>query len=151
YFQDYRTAYIANSLPYSVGGQVLHQFASENGYGTAFILAYPYWWDHRALAIDGGRIDWANTILKLEDVPAFLQQASYRKDDLRMNPTKDLLFFYSPDDTQSQTWLQQNFPLGYWQNVTTYQPGHSFNLYRVPALGVDLFAHFLLRYGLNQP
>ncbi|MEO8395263.1 MAG: hypothetical protein ABI700_19875, partial [Chloroflexota bacterium] len=151
YFQDYRTAYIANSLPYSVGGQVMRQFALDNGYGNAFILAYPYWWDHRALAIDAGRIDWANTILKLEDVPAYLQQAFYRKDDLRLNPTKDMLFFYSPDDTQSQVWLQQNFPLGYWQNVTTYQPGHSFNLYRVPAPGVDYFAHFLQRYGLSQP
>jgi len=151
YFQDYRTAYIANSLPYSVGGQVLREFASEDGYGNAFILAYPYWWDHRALAIDAGRIDWANTILKLDDVPGFLQQASERKDDLKLDPTKDILFFYSPDDTQSQAWLQENFPLGYWQNVTTYQPGHSFNLYRVPAPGIDYFAHFLQKYGLSQP
>ena len=62
-----------------------------------------------------------------------------------------MLFFYSPDDTQAQAWLQQNFPQGYWQNVTTYQPGHTFNLYRVPALGVDYFAHFLQRYSLSQP
>ncbi len=151
YFQDYRTAYIANSLPYSVGGQVLREFASENGYGNAFIIAYPYWWDHRALAIDAGRIDWSNSILKLEDTPAFLQQAYYRKDDLRLNPNKDILFFYSPDDVQSQAWLQQNFPLGYWQNVTTYQTGHTFNLYRVPAPGVDYFANFLQRYSLSQP
>ena len=151
YFQDYRASYIANSLPYSVGGQVLSEFASENGYGNAFIIAYPYWWDHRALAIDAGRIDWPNSILKLEDVPAYLQQAYYRKDDFKLNPNKDLLFFYSPDDTQSQTWLQENFPLGYWQNVTTYQSGHTFNLYRVPAPGVDYFANFLQRYSLSQP
>ncbi len=148
YFQDFRSSYIANSLPYSSGGQVLRAFAQQNGYGNAFILAYPYWWDHRALAIDGGDIDWANTILSLDDVPSFLLQSSQRNDSLRLDMTKDLLFFYSPDDTQAQQWLLTTFPQGYWENVPTYQPGHSFNLYHIPALGVDGFVYFLQQHGL---
>jgi hypothetical protein len=149
YFQDYRTTYIANSLPYSVGGQVLREFAATNGYGNAFILAYPYWWDHRALAIDAGRIDWANTILTLEDVPQFLQEAQARRNDLSLNVLNDMLFFFSPDDVQAQEWLQTNFPQGFWQNVTTYQPGHNFNIYRVPAIGPAGFTRFLAQYGLT--
>ncbi len=152
YFQDYLAGYVANSLPYSVGGDVLRQFAAQNGYGNAFILAYPYWWDHRALAIDGGDIDWANTITSLDDVPKYLEQATERPDDgLRLDVTKDMLIFYSPADTQAQQWLQQNFPTGTWQNIQTYQPGHSFNLYRVPALGVSGFAQFLQQYDLQLP
>jgi hypothetical protein len=149
YFQDYRTTYIANSLPYSVGGQVLRDFASINGYGNAFILAYPYWWDHRALAIDAGRIDWANTILTLDDIPQFLQEAQARRNDLTLNLLNDMLFFFSPNDTQALEWLQTNFPQGFWQNVTTYQPGHDFNVYRVPAIGPTGFLQLLSRYGLT--
>lgn len=149
YFQDYRAAYTANSLPYSVGGDVLRQFALSNGYGNAFILAYPYWWDHRALGIDAGRIDWTNTITKLEDIPGYLASSSVRRDEYRLDPTNNLLFFFSPDDTQAQEWLQTNFPMGYWETRTTYQPGHSFNLFHVPALGVDGFALFLASHGLE--
>ncbi len=152
YFQDYLAGYTANSLPYSVGGDLLRQFAAQNGYGNAFILAYPYWWDHRALAIDSGDINWANTITSLDDVPKFLEQATERPDDgLRLDVTKDLLIFYSPDDTQAQQWLQQNFPTGMWQNIQTYQPGHSFNIYRVPAPGISGFDEFLQKYNLQLP
>ncbi len=149
YFEDYRASYSLNSLPYSVGGQVLREFASTNGYGNAFILAYPYWWDHRALAIDAGRIDWANTILTLEEIPTSLQQAAARGDDLRLDVNKELFFLYSPDDLYAQQWLQENFPQGYWQNVATYQPGHSFNFYRVAALGDEAFTQFLAKYDLQ--
>ncbi|MCC6804960.1 MAG: hypothetical protein IT319_18910 [Anaerolineae bacterium] len=149
YFQDYRAAYTANSLPYSVGGEVLRQFALSSGYGNAFIIAYPYWWDHRALGIEAGRIDWPNTITKLEDVPAYLAQGSLRADQYHLDATRDLLFFYSPNDTQAQEWLLTNFPTGYWETRTTYQPGHSFNLYFVPAPGEDGFAAFLSGHGLQ--
>jgi hypothetical protein len=151
YFQDYRSTYIANSLPYSVGAEVLRDFAATNGYGNAFILAYPYWWDHTVLGIDAGNIDWANTITKLEDIPQFLQQAQARPTGtgLTLNLLNDMLFFFSPNDTQAQEWLQANFPQGFWQNVTTYQPGHTFNLYRVPALGPAGFIEWLEQHGLT--
>ncbi|MFN8447249.1 MAG: glycosyltransferase family 39 protein [Anaerolineae bacterium] len=122
YFEDYKASYTANSLPYSVGGEVLRSFAAEHGYGNAFILAYPYWWDHRALGIDAGRIDWSNTITSLSDIPKYLAQAMTRQDEYKLDVNSDLLFFYSSDDVVAQEWLQANFPGGYWENVTTYQP-----------------------------
>ncbi len=152
YFVDFRASYIANSLPYSAGAAVMRDFAAAqgNGYGNVFILAYPYWWDHRALAIDAGKIDWGNTIESLDAVPGYLQQAAVRPDaDLQLDVNKDILFFYSPEDALAQEWLQANFPNGSWQNMPTYQPGHSFNIYRVPALGAAGFADFLAANGLQ--
>ena len=148
YFEDYSEAYSNASLPYSVGGRALSDFASANGYGNAFIIAYPYWWDHRALAIEGGNIDWGNTILTLDNAPVFLRDASWRTDDTRLDPTKDLLFFYSPDDLSAQEWLEENFPQGSSETVITYQPAHPFNLYRVPAIGQDAFTAFLRQHEL---
>ncbi len=152
FFGDYRASYIANSLPYSAGATVMRDFAVDqgNGYGNVFILAYPYWWDHRALAIDAGKIDWGNTIQSLDDVPSYLQQAVVRPDaDLRLDVDKDILFFYSPDDALAQEWLQANFPDGEWQNMQTYQTNHSFNIYRAPAPGEAGFTEFLAANGLQ--
>lgn len=149
YLDDYHDSYALNSLPYSVGGRVLKDFAQANGYGNAFIIAYPYWWDHRALAIESGRIDWSNTIPTLDDAPKFLQNASQRFDDLRLDISQDMLFFYSVDDLSARRWLETNFPTGQTETVTTYQPTHPFNLYRVPAPGQEAFSRFLISYGLE--
>ena len=151
YFEDYRASYVANSLPYSTGAKIMRDFASTNGYGNVFIIAYPYWWDHRALGIDAGNIEWGNTITNLQDVPQYLQQAVQRPGGLRLDVTKDMLFFYSPEDSQTQDWLQLNFPEGSWQNVVTYQPTHTFNIFRIPAPGIDAFDAFLQRYALRLP
>lgn len=149
FFEDYHDAYALNSLPYSVGGRVLSDFAQANGFGNAFIIAYPYWWDHRALAIEAGRIDWSNTILTLDAAPKFLQDAALHTGDFQLDVTKDMLFFYSVDDLSAQRWLETNFPSGQSETVTTYQPSHPFNLYRVPALGQANFSRFLIQYGLE--
>ncbi len=149
YFEDYQQAYSSASLPYSVGGRVLSDFAAANGYGNAFIIAYPYWWDHRALAIEAGRIDWSNTILTIEGIPLYLHDALLRQNDLRLDPTRDLLFFLSPDDLSAQEFLEENFPDGQLETVVTYQAAHPFNLYRVPAPGESAFNEFLLRHGLQ--
>lgn len=148
YFEDYQQAYANASLPYSVGGRVLSDFASANGYGNAFIIAYPYWWDHRALAIEGGNIEWGNTIPMLDNAPVFLRDASWRTDDMRLDPTKDLIFFFSPNDLSAQEWLEENFPQGSTETVVTYQSAHPFSLYRVPAVGLDGFTEFLRRHEL---
>ncbi|MEP7292127.1 MAG: hypothetical protein ABI835_10100, partial [Chloroflexota bacterium] len=149
FFEDYRDAYAASSLPYSVGGRVLSDFAEANGFGNAFIIAYPYWWDHRALAIEAGNIDWSNTILTLDGVPVYLRDASRRLDDMQLDVSKDLLFFYAPLDLSTQAWLEANFPTGHTETVITYQPDHPFNLYRVPAIGQDGFSQFLRAHELE--
>ncbi len=153
YFVDYRVVVYRQFAAATARARVvMRDFAVDqgNGYGNVFILAYPYWWDHRALAIDAGKIDWGNTIQSLDDVPGYLQQAAARPNaDLRLDVNKDLLFFYSPEDALTQEWLQANFPNGEWQNMPTYQPSHSFNIYRVPAPGEAGFAEFLAANGLQ--
>jgi hypothetical protein len=151
YFQKYRASYVASSLPYTAGGRVLRAFAQKDGYGNAFMLAYPYWWDYRALAIEAGRIDWANAIAEPSDVPAFLRKASERTGELRFDPNRDVLFIYSADDRAAQAWLLENFPRGGWNTVTTTQARHSFNVYRVAAPGADGFARFLMAHHSSAP
>lgn len=146
FFDRYRTGYMTGSLPYSAGGDVLRAFANNEGsYGNAFMIAYPYWWDHRALGIEGGRIDWPNTILSVDAVPEALRQGRERADDYQLDVSRDLLFFYSTEDAIAQAWLQTYFPNGFWQVMQTYYPNETFNLFRVPALGEDGFNSFLER------
>lgn len=137
YFGDYQSSYTANALPYSTAGEYLHQFAVDegNGYSNAFIISYPFWWDHRAVGIEAGRIDFPNSIVNLTDIPAFLGNSAVRLDEYKLDPERDLLFFFNPSDQAALEWLEANFPNGVWQNIQTYQPGKSFNVYRVPALG----------------
>jgi hypothetical protein len=59
YFNDYRVSYIDSSLPHSEAGRILRGFAeSDGGFGNAFMIGYPYWWDHRAVGIEAGRTDY---------------------------------------------------------------------------------------------
>jgi hypothetical protein len=149
YFEDYRVMYVISSLPYSEGGRVLREFVDEgNPYGNTFIIAYPHWWDHRAVGIEAGRINYPNTIRRLEDAPGFVAGALTRPDAYRLDPNRDLLFFYATQDTAAEAWLMQAFPNGNAQLYETYQPGDAFMVYRVPALGEAGFAEFVER---SQP
>ena len=151
YFEDYRLLYTINSLPYSDGGQVMREFVDEGGsYGNVFIMAYPYWWDHRALGIEGGRIDFPHTILSVDAAAVYLRDAALRADEYRLDPNGDLLFFYHPGDETAQNWLQAQFPNGFWRIYETYQPGDSFKVYRVTAPGERGFADFLIANDLAR-
>ncbi len=144
YFGPFVQSYLVSSLPYSEAGRVLQGFADSDGsYGNAFMIAYPYWWDHRAVGIDAGAIDWPNGILSIKDVPQFLADAAQRTDKYRLDPDKDLLFFYAPKDDETQAQLRQWFPNGYGQDRQSYQPEDTYRLYRVPRLGQDGFNQFI--------
>ncbi|MCL4247108.1 MAG: glycosyltransferase family 39 protein [Anaerolineae bacterium] len=151
YFRDFRQSYLISSKPYSDAGAILRQFAlTEGGYGNAFLVAYPYWWDHRALGIDGGRIDWPNGIVSRDDIPTFLRDAALRADAYRLDANKPLLFFYSPDDVDTELRLRLWFPGGLAQPIQSYQPEDTYRIYRVPALGEAGFAAFLEDSGAND-
>jgi hypothetical protein len=151
YFGDYAVYYTGSSLPYSEAGKVLKGFAeSGGGYGNAYMIAYPYWWDHRAIGIEAGLIDWPNGIINLRDTPGFLYLASQKSDKYRLDPEKDLLFFYSLDDAETERQLQEWFPEGYATEFQSYQPEDNFKLYRVPALGQEEFISFLVQTGAVQ-
>ena len=136
YFVDYHDSYLISSLPYSEVGSVLRAFAEGDGsYGNAFMIAYPYWWDHRALGIEGGVIDWPNGIISIDQTPDFLFGAAGRQTAYRLDPDKPLLFFLSPEDDLSLTQLQRWFPDGTAEDRQSYQPEDTYRLYTVPPLG----------------
>ena len=147
YFDRYPPAYIEASYPYSEAGLVLRGFAESGGaYGNAFIIAYPHFWDHRAVGIEAGQPLWPNSILGLSDVPQFLGQAQQRADAFKLHPNRDLLFFYSVDDRAASLQLHEWFPNGHEQKVQSSHPDDSYMLYRVPALGKTAMAAFLNRH-----
>jgi hypothetical protein len=149
YFIQYRNSYVANSLPYSDAGRLLRSFAQNAGYGNVFIVGFPYWWDHRALGIEGGAIDWPNGIPSLQELPEYLANGLTRTDRYRLNPDADLLFFFSPGDSETESWLKAFLPLGVEQQVIPYQPEDVFKVYRVPALGAEGFNRVLQMAGVR--
>lgn len=144
YFDVYPPIYIDSSYPYSEAGSTLRGFAESGGtYGNAFMIAYPHWWGHREIAIAAGKPNWPNGIVSLDDVPSFLNIARLRTGEFQLDPEKDLLFFYSPDDEATSLQLQKWFPDGREQEIQSYQPDDRYMLYRVPFLGEAAFRHFI--------
>jgi hypothetical protein len=159
YFGDYYRSYLVSSpAPYTVAGQFLRGFAESDGsYGNAYMIAYKYWWDHRAIGIEAGRPGWPNGIndpdgddvglYPVDAMPGFLYLASRKPDSdpYRLDPNKDLLFFYSPQDVVTEQKLSEWFPNGYAQVNSTYKPGADFMTYRVPKLGLQGLVDFFVR------
>jgi len=137
YFVDFNQSYTDSSpAPYTEAGRFLRGFADSGGsLGNAFMIAYPYWWDHRAVGIEAGVTDWPNGIISINDVKSFIQDAAQRNTQYRLDPDKDLLFFYNTADTATGTQLQEWFPNGSKQLIHSYKCGDDFMVYRVPKLG----------------
>jgi len=144
YFEGHYEAYIDSSLPYSEAGRVLRGFAESDGsYGNAYMIAYPYWWDHRALGIEAGRPDWPNGIVARHNLKDFLFAAFQKTDAYRLDPDKDLLFFFSAEDEETKQLLEAEFPTGRTIERQSYQWDDQYRLYRVPALGEAAFLTWL--------
>ena len=140
YFHDHYEAYIDASYPYSEAGRVLRGFAESDGsYGNAFMLAYPYWWDHRALGIEAGEPAWPHGIVSATGLRDVLFLAYDRDDAFRLNPEKDLLFFLAAEDDETLALLETDFPQGRVTLRQSYQPDDQYRLYRVPAMGTEAF------------
>ncbi|MBK8026504.1 MAG: hypothetical protein IPK19_35235 [Chloroflexi bacterium] len=152
YFVRYRESYLLSALPYSDGGKVMRDFAvaGSNGYGNVFILAYPYWWDHRALGIAGGSPQWSNTILRSEDIAMSLRSGMTRDqgDPFLLDPNRELLFFLSVDDEAGAQWLAQHFPNSIETRMATYMP-REYDIVRVTAPGLEMMNGILREAGLD--
>ncbi|MEQ8673487.1 MAG: glycosyltransferase family 39 protein [Aggregatilineales bacterium] len=148
YFDDFQQSYVTSSLPYSEAGRILHGFAESDGaYGNAFIVAYQHWWDHRAVGIEAGVIDWPNGIVSREEVPNFLYDV-WRCGDhrYRLDVTRDLLFFYNQNDSETESYLRRLFPDGRSTLIDSYQNGDDFYVFRAPPLTVDGMVEFDIDY-----
>ena len=144
YFNDFQEAYISNALPYSEAGDILEGFAQSDGtYGNAFMIAYQHWWDHRAVGIEAGITDWTNGVISREQLPDSMYDVWRCGDNpYRLNPERDLLIFYNQNDNETTDYLFDLFPEGRVALIDSYQPGDDFNIFRVPALGIDGMVEF---------
>ncbi len=143
YFGRYTDHYLRLAQPYWQAGDVLQGFAeSDGGYGNAFVLPSPHWWDTRAVGIEASKTLWVNDPLA-NKVPEFLSRALARKDDLRLDPDRDLLFFYSQDNREAPILLSEWFPQGRPLKHDLELESKSFYTYRVPALGWEGLLEFL--------
>ncbi|MEP6984780.1 MAG: hypothetical protein ABI970_04230, partial [Chloroflexota bacterium] len=153
YFVDFNESYTTSSpAPYTEAGRFLRGFADSGGsLGNAFMIAYPYWWDHRAVGIEAGVTDFPNGIVTRTDVPQFIKSTSQRGDKYQLDPDKDLLFFYNPADTDTETQLFNWFPNGSKQLIHSYKPGDDFGVFRVPRLGAQGLLEFEIKTGVTTP
>jgi hypothetical protein len=150
YFVDFNESYTNSSpAPYTEAGRFLRGFADSGGnLGNAFMIGYPYWWDYRALGMEAGVTDFPNGIFSHADVPEFIKTTTERTDMYKLDPDKDLLFFYNPADTDSETELQKWFPIGTKQIIHSYKPGDDFVAFRVPKLGTSGLLEFEIKTGV---
>jgi predicted ATPase len=123
---------------------------NRGGFGNAFIINFPYWWDHRAIGMEAGRNDFPNGVPALDQLIPYMQTSVTRADQYRLDPNRDLAFFYSPLDQATQEWLQRAFPQGSWLENTTYQPEDTYRLFTVPALGEAGLTEFFAQMTAPQ-
>ena len=136
YFVENLHAWQQATFPYATAGQVLAAFVVvTDAPGNAFVIAWPHWWDHRAVGIEGGLQEWPNGVVEIEQLPDFLVRAMTRQGAYRLEPERDLLFFLSPEDEDSVARLQAWFPHGQLQQRYSERARDEFLLYRVPPPG----------------
>ncbi|MCY3782122.1 MAG: hypothetical protein OXG78_17540 [Chloroflexi bacterium] len=144
YFERYTKHYLLRAQPHRQAGAVLRGFAESDGsYGNAFSLPYPHWWDNRAVGMEAGSPEWFNAIEEVEQLPEYLRRASERQDELRLDPNRDLLFFYSQNNHDAALRLRRWFPQGRPMRHDLELESKSFYSYRVPALGWEGLHEFL--------
>jgi hypothetical protein len=145
YLDLYPAIYETAFHPYSVPGDYLRGFVLTGGsYGNAFMIGYTHWWSHRAIGLASGLEEfWPNGIVARTDIPTFLRDAEQRTDRFRFDPSRDIVFFFSPNDTETATYLAQTFADGYVREEATYKQGESFMVFRVPAMGSEVFSEWV--------
>ena len=144
YFGDFMDNYHRSAQNHAEAGQVLRGFAeSDGGYGNAFIISSPHWWDHRAVGVEAGAIRWDNSIVDVNRLSQYLRNGLRRSDQYQLQPERDLLFFFAPRNEAALPLLRQWFPAGRQVEITQEPAEKSFFVYRVPALGADGLQEFL--------
>jgi hypothetical protein len=149
YFVDAMRDYRNSTFPYRQAGTILRGFAESTGaYGNVFMVAFPYWWDHRALAIEAGVPKWNNGVLREDAVERILNFLRGNIGTLfEMHPDRQMLFFFNPRDENLVDELSQVFPNGVVIRIAAYNSERDFNLYITPPLGCAWMQENLGRLG----
>ena len=143
YFGEFTDNFVRASHPQAQAGQILRGFAESDGaYGNAFVLTSAHWWDVRAVGIEAGVMFW-DSGGNASTVPQLMERGLRREELYRLDPERDLLFFYSRQNEAAPQLLTEWFPNGRQMEVEV-QPSHkSFYIYRAPAMGADGLQRFL--------
>ena len=143
YFGEFNDAFRDSAHPHAQAGAVLRGFAESDGaYGNAFVLTSPHWWDVRAVGIEGGAMFW-DSGGEVGALPRLLERGLWRQAQFRLDPERDLLFFYSQLNQEAATMLSQWFPQGRQLTIEVEPARNSFHIYRAPALGADGIDRFI--------
>ncbi len=143
YFGGFTDNFVRASHPQAQAGKILRGFAESDGaFGNAFVLTSPHWWDVRAVGIEAGEMFW-DSGGDAASVPQLLERGLRREGKFRLDPERDLLFFYSQQNEDALRLLIEWFPYGRQMEISI-EPFHKlFYIYRAPALGVDGLRRFL--------
>lgn len=151
YLTLYGTSYDISSLPYSDAARTMKEFAENSGgWGNIFIINYPYWWDHRALALTVEMPDFPNGVGALNELPVYMSRGLGRDEPYRLDPDRPILFFFSKDDDITRDFLQMSFPSGSSAEMSTYQAEDSYRIFSTPPIGREALMQFL-QVSLETP
>ena len=133
-FNDWAARQENPSLSFRHIGKTLQGITdSDVPWGNVVMIAGPgFHVDHRNVFISAGNPEFTAAPV-LDDVIAVLDQGRNRRDDYRLDPDRDLVFFYSPTDEDSARKLLQWFPNG--TTIEIFGPDYmtgSYLLMRVP-------------------
>jgi hypothetical protein len=142
YFGSSMPQYKLVSQDHREAGQVLKGFEQSTGApGNAFMISFRYWWDHRALAIEAGDLDWRlnNGIVGDNMMPNLL--AAIRANigtAHEIRPDRQLMFFLNQNDKDNLLSLQNWLPSGTTvERVQTDTPLKDFMILLSPPVGCD--------------
>lgn len=135
YFDENLRYWRQATFDYSTPGRALASFVEiSDAPGNAFVIAWPHWWDHRAVGIEAGLMEWPNGLHGSGNLARDLAAARARVGPYRLRTDVGLLFFLSPEDEASLGVLQELFPAGLAEHRRSELERHEFLLYRVPPL-----------------
>jgi hypothetical protein len=140
YFVEAMSNYRLSTLPYKQVGQILGGFVNSTGApGNAFMVAYPYWMDHRAIGIESGDDHWNNTLSSPDDFPNRLFdiiRANFNT-KYELHPDRYMMFILNQDDTAMTDKISQLFPGGTLMSIASYNQTRDFKIYVSPPVGCD--------------
>ena len=111
FFTDYRVNYVYSWKPYTLIARPMKEFAQgEGSYGNAFMVAWPYWLDHRILGTMAGDIRWPNGLVTRDDLLPMIDRN--KGTPYQYDPTRPMFVMYNSADTETAAYLTALFPGG---------------------------------------
>jgi hypothetical protein len=150
YYNEYRRIYSLSTWDYRTPAEILRGFDMSDGdYNNAYMIGYTLWWDYRIIGIEAGKIDWANGIVDVTRLPAYMSDQYYCANPAHpLDLERDFMVFYHVEDGLTAEKLAEWFPNGYSKQIITFNsPRFDFMIYRIPAMDETAFSQFVTTYA----